>query len=204
MKFEFSTGFGGMMQLGESPLVLSIDLMRAYFDSGSPLCLPSTSSLESAGRVVEAARQFGVPVIHTRTVHGPGGIDGGLFLRKVPALELLIGDNEMNEIMPQVAPFEDELVLVKQYASAFFGTSLSSTLQSNRIDTLVIVGVSTSGCIRATAVDAMQHGFIPAVVHNAVGDRTPEVHESSLFDLGAKYAEVLDEVEIFNYLEHGR
>lgn len=201
---NFSTGFGGTLQLGRRPLVLSIDIMRAYFDPDSPLCLPSTSSLESAGRVVEAARDAGVPVMHTRTIYGPGGIDGGLFLRKVPALELLIGNNEMNEIMPPVAPLEDELVLVKQYASAFFGTSLSSTLQSNGIDTLVIVGVSTSGCIRATAVDAMQYGFISAVVQDAVGDRTHDVHESNLFDLGAKYSQVVREVEIVNYLERDR
>jgi maleamate amidohydrolase len=201
---DFSTGLGGTLQLGRRPLVLSIDLMRAYFDPGSPLCLPSTSGLESAGRVVQAAREAGVPVMHTRTVYGPGGIDGGLFIRKVPALELLIGDTEMSELMPQVAPLEAELVLVKQYASAFFGTSLSSTLQSNGIDTLVIVGVSTSGCIRATAVDAMQYGFISAVVQDAVADRTQEIHEANLFDLGAKYSQVVSEADAVRYLEGDR
>ncbi|MEO6505704.1 MAG: isochorismatase family protein [Terrimesophilobacter sp.] len=201
---SFSAGFGGTVVLGRRPVVLSIDLMRSYFDPSSPLCLPSMSSLESAGRIVAAARAVGVPVMHTRTVYGPGGTDGGLFIRKVPALEMLIGDNPMNEIMPQVAPRENELVLVKQYASAFFGTSLSSTLQSSGIDTLVIVGVSTSGCVRATAVDALQHGFISVVVQDAVGDRTKEVHESNLFDLGAKYSEVVDETDIVNYLESDR
>ncbi|MEO7007047.1 MAG: isochorismatase family protein [Terrimesophilobacter sp.] len=201
---SFSAGFGGTVVLGRHPVVLSIDLMRSYFDPSSPLCLPSTSSVESAGRIIEAARSAGVPVIHTRTRYGPGGADGGLFIRKVPALEMLIGDNAMNEIMPQVAPSEDELVLVKQYASAFFGTSLSSTLQANGIDTVVIVGVSTSGCVRATAVDAMQFGFISVVVKDAVGDRTQEVHESNLFDLGAKYSEVVDETDVVNYLERDR
>ncbi|MEO6943083.1 MAG: isochorismatase family protein [Lacisediminihabitans sp.] len=201
---DFSTGFGGALLLGNRPLVISIDLMRAYFDPHSPLCLPSTASLESAARVIEAAREAGVPVAHTRTIFGPGGVDGGIFIRKVPALRLLIGDNEMNEIMPQVRPLEDELVLLKQYASAFFGTSLVSTLQSSVIDTLVIVGVSTSGCVRATAVDALQYGFTAFVVRDAVGDRTQQTHESNLFDLGAKYAEVVSEADIISYLERIR
>ena len=201
---DFSTGFGGALLLGSRPLVLSIDLMRAYFDPHSPLCLPSTASLESAARVIEAAREAGVPVVHTRTIFGPGGVDGGIFIRKVPALRLLIGDNEMNEIMPQVRPLEDELVLLKQYASAFFGSSLVSTLQSSGIDTLVIVGVSTSGCVRATAVDALQYGFTAFVVRDAVGDRTQQTHESNLFDLGAKYAEVVSEADIISYLERTR
>jgi maleamate amidohydrolase len=110
----------------------------------------------------------------------------------------------MNELMPQVAPLEAELVLVKQYASAFFGTSLSSTLQSRGIDTLVIVGVSTSGCIRATAVDALQYGFTSAVVKDAVGDRSDDIHESNLFDLGAKYSQVVREADIVGYLEGDR
>ncbi|HUG50424.1 MAG TPA: isochorismatase family protein [Terrimesophilobacter sp.] len=201
---DFSAGFGGTLELGRRPVVLSIDLMRAYFDPGSPLCLPSAASLESAGRVIRAAREAGVPVMHTRTIYGPGGIDGGLFIRKVPALELLIGDNAMNELMPQVAPLESELVLVKQYASAFFGTSLASTLQARGIDTLVIVGVSTSGCIRATAVDALQYGFTSAVVRDAVGDRSDDIHESNLFDLGAKYSQVVREADIVGYLEGDR
>lgn len=201
---EFSTGFGGALALGRRPAVLSIDLMRAYYDPASALCLPSTSSLEAAGRVVAAAREAAIPVVHTRTIFGPGGIDGGLFIRKVPALSMLIGDNAMNAIMPQVAPRADELVLVKQYASAFFGTTLVSTLQANGIDTVVIVGVSTSGCVRATAVDALQYGVVAAVVRDAVGDRTDATHESNLFDLGAKYAEVLDEPTIIRYLEQSR
>jgi maleamate amidohydrolase len=103
--------------------------------------------------------------------------------------------------MPDVQPLLSELVLVKQYASAFFGTTLASTLQGNGIDTVVIVGVSTSGCIRATAVDALQHGFVPAVVRDAVGDRAPGPHEANLYDLQAKYAEVVDEETALDYLQ---
>ncbi len=198
---EIAEGFGGTLSLGRRPVVLSIDMMRSYFDPDSPLCLPSTASLESAGRVVEAARENQVPVVHTRVEFGAGGVDGGLFIRKVPALMRLVGKNPLNEIMPQVAPQPDELVITKQYASAFFGTSLVSTLQANGIDTIMILGVSTSGCVRATAVDALQYGFTAVVVRDAVGDREPGPHEANLYDIQAKYAEVIDEAAAITYLE---
>ncbi|MEU7919314.1 isochorismatase family protein [Micromonospora zamorensis] len=198
-------GFGGALLPGARPAVLVIDLMRAYFDPASPLCLPSADCLQSAGRVIAAARDHRVPVLHTRVAYGPGGVDGGLFVRKVTALQQLFsGGGAMGELMPQVSPAEDELVLVKQYASAFFGTSLASTLRAERIDTVVLVGVSTSGCVRATAVDAIQHGLVPLVVSEAVADRAPGPHEASLYDLQAKYAEVISEARAVGYLSEER
>ena len=197
-------GFAGTLRPGRRPAVLAIDLMRAYFDPASPLCLPSRDCLASGARVLSAARANGVPVIHTRVEFAPDGSDGGVFVRKVPALEHLYGGGPMSELMPEVAPVEGELVITKQYASAFFGTSLASTLVARGIDTVVLVGVSTSGCIRATGVDAVQHGFIPLVVRDAVGDRTPQTHEANLFDLQAKYAEVVDERTAVAYLEEER
>ena len=192
--------FGGSLRPGTSPAVVAVDMMRAYFDPGSALCLPADDCLHSAARVLAAARQHGVPVVHSRVRYSTGGADGGVFFRKVPALQALVGDGPMGELMPAVAPTDDELVVVKQYASAFFGTSLASTLHAAGVDTVVVVGVSTSGCIRATAVDAIQHGFVPLVVADAVGDRAPEPHESNLRDLGAKYAEVVDEATALDYL----
>jgi nicotinamidase-related amidase len=184
--------------------VLAVDLMRAYFDPASPLCLSSRDCLGSAARVLAAARSHGVPVIHTRVEFAPDGSDGGIFVRKVPALQHLYGGGPLSELMPEVAPVEGELVITKQYASAFFGTSMASTLVAQGVDTVVLVGVSTSGCIRATGVDAVQHGFIPLVVRDAVADRTPETHEANLFDLQAKYAEVVDESTAVAYLEQER
>jgi nicotinamidase-related amidase len=98
-------------------------------------------------------------------------------------------------------PLPDEPVITKQYASAFFGTSLASTLTAMGIDTVLIAGLSTSGCVRASTVDAVQHGFIPVVVRDAVGDRDPGPHEANLFDLQAKYAEVKSLAEVTAYLE---
>lgn len=175
-------------------------MMRAYFEPDSPFCLPDEACLDAAAEVLSAARAAGVPVVHTVVRFGPDGVDGGVFLQKVPALRLLIGDSPLGALMPQVAPLPGEAVVVKQYASAFFGTTLASTLQSLRVDTVVILGVSTSGCIRATGVDALQHGFVPLVVREAVGDREPAVHEASLYDLQAKYAEVVPLADATAYL----
>jgi maleamate amidohydrolase len=198
-------GFGGQLAPGARPAVLAIDLMRAYFDPVSPLCLPSSVCLDAAARVIGTARAHGVPMVHTRVAYGPDGVDGGVFVRKVPALrQLFDGGGKLGELMPEVAPTAAELVLVKQYASAFFGTSLASTLLAQGIDTVVLVGVSTSGCIRATAVDAIQHGFVPLVVREAVGDRASGPHEANLFDLQAKYAEVVSEAAAVSYLKEDR
>ncbi len=200
----FDDGFDGTLRPGRRPAVLAIDMMRAYFEQASPLCLPSRDCLASGARVLSAARASGVPVIHTRVQFAPDGSDGGVFVRKVRALEQLYGGGPLSELMPEVAPVEGELVITKQYASAFFGTSLASTLVARGIDTVVLVGVSTSGCIRATGVDAVQHGFIPLVVRDAVGDRTSQTHDANLFDLQAKYAEVVDERTAVAYLEEER
>lgn len=196
----FAEGFAGALTPGKRPVVVAVDMMSAYFDPDSPFCLPDDGCLGAAAQVIAAARTAAVPVIHTIVRFGAGGMDGGIFLRKVPALRLLIGDSPLGQLMPQVDREPDELVLVKQYASAFFGTTLAPILQSLGADTVVLVGVSTSGCIRASAVDALQHGFVPLVVREAVGDREPAVHEASLYDLQAKYAEVISLTEATTYL----
>ncbi len=185
---------------GRRPALVSVDLVQAYFDPGSALCLPSEAVLGPAARVLDGARQAGVPVVHTRVAYDAGGADGGVFLRKLPALEGFAGGGPLSQIVKEVAPAPGEPVIVKQYASAFFGTSLSSTLTSHGVDTLLVVGVSTSGCVRATAVDALQHGLVPVVVRDAVADRAEGPHEANLYDLQAKYAQVVSEDEALDYL----
>jgi maleamate amidohydrolase len=124
-----------------------------------------------------------------------------VFVQKVPALRLLEEGSELGRLMPQVRPEDGEPVLVKQHASAFFGTDLADRLAALEVDTVVIVGVSTSGCVRATAVDAVAHDLVPLVVRDGVADRTPDVHEASLFDLQAKYAEVVELRTVLSYLD---
>lgn len=193
-------GFGGTIGAGQRPAVLAIDMVRAYADPSSPLYAHVESTIEPARRVIEVARERGVPVIYTKLVFGPHGVDGGIFFRKVTSLRLFEGLGEMGRILPEIAPREDELVVSKQYASSFFGTSLASTLTTMGIDTVVLMGYSTSGCVRASAVDAMQHGFIPIVVAEACGDRDERPHNASLFDLNAKYADVMPVDNVVTYL----
>ena len=183
--------FGGSLGWGQRPGLLIIDMMNAYFTAGSPFDLGSDAAVTGCARLLAAARAAGVPVLHTQVRYRPGATDGGLFVQKVAALRLLAEDvpGDLGDLVPALAPRPDEVVVVKQYASAFFGTSLAATLTAAGIDTLVIGGVSTSGCVRATATDAMQHGFRPIVVPAACGDRTQAIHDANLADLQAKYAD---------------
>ncbi len=193
-------GFGRHLTPGKRPALIMVDFVKAYFEPGAQLYMGLDSCLHSAQRLLKAARKAGILVIHTQVSFSEGGVDGGVFFKKIDALKHFVGNAPLGEIMPEVKPLKSEVVIVKQFASSFFGTTLSSTLQASGVDTLIIAGVSTSGCVRATAVDAIQHGFIPLVCRDAVGDRNDGPHEASLFDLQAKYAEVMSEAEILQYL----
>ena len=192
------------LPLGARPALVIIDMARAYFEPGSELYLDGESSLDSAARILDASRKAAIPVIHTRVSFDAEGINGGLFFRKVRGLRHFVEGSPLADAMPHVARRGDELEIAKQYASAFFGTSLASTLTTLGIDTLLIAGVSTSGCVRATAVDACQNGFVPVVIREAVADRNPAVHDASLFDIGAKYGEVISESAAVAYIEESR
>ena len=194
-------GFRGRLGWGACPAVLVVDVCRAYVDPASPLYAGVEAALASAARVVEAARVGAHPVVFTRVRYAPGGADGGLFYRKVPALACFDEGNPLGDWCDEPRPRDSEVVVPKQYASAFFGTPLAATLTAAGVDTLVIVGLSTSGCVRASAVDAVQHGFRPLVVREACGDRDPRPHESALFDLDAKYADVIGEDEAIEQLK---
>ena len=193
-------GFSGRLGWGTRPALIVIDVCRAYVDPGSPLYAGVEEAVESSARLVDAARVGGRPVVFTRVEFEPGGADGGMFFRKVPALRCFERGNPLAEFLDRPAPAEGEVVVTKQYASAFFGTSLAATLTSWGIDTTVICGLSTSGCVRATGIDAVQHGFRPMVVADACGDRADAPHDANLFDLGAKYADVVDEAEAVRHL----
>ncbi len=187
---------------GERPALLIVDFVRAYLLPDSPLYAGVEPARVAAGRLLAAARRTGIPVMHTNVVYEPGGGDGGVFFRKLPALASFERGRspELAAFAEGLEPLSSELVFSKQYASAFFGTGLAAALNALHVDTLLIAGVSTSGCVRATAVDACQHGFVPLVVRDAVGDRHPAPHEASLFDLQAKYAEVIGLDDAEHYL----
>lgn len=195
-------GFGHRIEPGRHPALLIIDFVEAYLAKESPLYAGVELVRDAAVKLLQAARDARLPIVHTYVEYQPGGRDGGVFFRKVPALRCFERGlhPEFAKFARGLEPQAGETVIGKQYASAFFGTSLASTLTSLQIDTLLIAGVSTSGCVRASAVDCCQCGFIPVVVRDAVGDRAPEPHEANLFDLQAKYAEVISLAAALKYI----
>ena len=190
------------LEFGARPALIVIDFVKAYVTPGSALYADFESQRLATVRVLEACRAAGILVIHTEVAYQPGGADGGVFFRKLPALRCFdrSAHPELVGFAEGLRPRAGEILITKQYASAFFGTTLASTLAANRIDTLLIAGVTTSGCIRATAVDACQHGFIPVVVRDAVGDRAAAQHDANLYDLQTKYAEVASLQRVLDYL----
>jgi maleamate amidohydrolase len=197
-------GYGGTLRPGVRPALLVIDFVKAYVVPDSPLYAgPGVEDTRRAcGELLTLCRSAAIPILHTNLAYQDGGRDGGMFFRKVPALKVF----ERGERSPLakfalgLAPEPGEIVITKQYASAFFGTTLATTLTSLGVDTLLIAGMSTSGCVRATAVDTVQHGYIPLVVRDAVGDRASGPHEANLFDLQTKYAEVVTLDSVRTYL----
>lgn len=185
-------GFGTRLGWGSRPALLVVDMCRAYVDDQAPLyAATAADAYRNADRLATVARRQGRPVVFTRVEYAAGGVDGGHFFRKVPALRCFEAGNPLAEFTDLVRPTTGDVIVTKQYASAFFGTSLAATLNALGVDTVVIAGVSTSGCVRASALDALQHGFVPIVVAEACADRDPRPHDSNLFDLQAKYADVV-------------
>lgn len=185
--------YDGRLVPGERSALIVIDVCDAYLKPHSSLYGPAfVAALPIITELVAAARDAGRPVIFTRVLYQNGGIDGGLFYRKVPALKAFEESSPLRHFPAGLRPLASDVVVTKQYASAFFATSLAATLVSNRIDSVVLAGFSTSGCVRATALDALQNGIAPFVAMSACADRHAALHESNLFDLQSKYAEVVD------------
>ncbi|GGY09185.1 N-carbamoylsarcosine amidase [Litchfieldella qijiaojingensis] len=191
---------------GQKAALLVVDFMQGYTTEGSPLFAPGVvEAVAQSPALLNAAREAGAPVIHTNIrYHGPDQLDGGVWVKKAPVMKAMVAGNSYAEFCPEVTPERDELVITKQYASAFFGTSLAPTLVALGVDTLVLAGCSTSGCIRATAVDGMQHGFRVMVVRECVGDRHPAPHEANLFDIDSKYGDVIGVEEAVEYFKANR
>ncbi len=202
---NYKKAYDNRLGFGQRPALILVDFVQAYFDHNCALYAGVEDALASALRVREVARAAGIPVIYTNVTYREDGADGGVFFRKAPVLKNFIVGSPMGDWPLDLKPADGEFVISKQYPSAFFGTSLASTLHVMGIDTLIITGVTTSGCIRATCVDTMSHGFIPIVVADACGDRHEAPHEANLFDMNAKYADVVDEAEAIEYLKlHGK
>jgi maleamate amidohydrolase len=189
--------WGNRIGFGQRPALLVIDFLKAYTIEGAPLYAPGVvDAVAQTPELIKAARAAGIPVIHTRILYlAENCADGGMWVKKSPVMKAMVEGNVLAEFCDEVQPEQGELVIVKQYASAFFGTSLASHLHAQGIDTVIMAGCSTSGCIRASAVDAVQYGFRPIVVRDCVGDRHPDPHNANLFDIDSKYGDVVSKEE---------
>lgn len=198
---NYAKAYGTRVGFGSRPALIMIDFCQGYFDPECDLYSGVEDALASALRVRVAARAAGIPVILTNVVYHPTAINGGRFYEKAAPLRYFLQGNPMGGWPEGLIPETDELVISKQYPSAFFGTSLASTLTALGVDSVLLTGLTTSGCVRASCVDAMSHGFRTAVIAEACGDRHDGPHQANLFDMNAKYADVVSEADTVAFLK---
>jgi maleamate amidohydrolase len=192
---------GQSVPLGERPAVLVVDFSRGFTDSECTMGSDLTREVEATRRLLAPARERALPIIFTTIGFEPNLKDGSLWLEKAPGLGELIVGGKWVEIDPRLERREEETVILKKGASAFFGTNLPSILVSQGVDTVIMCGATTSGCIRATAVDLLQYGYPTLVPRECVGDRAQGPHEANLIDIQAKYADVVPIEDALSYLE---
>lgn len=184
-------GLASEMGFGRRPAVLVVDLILGFTRVSSPLGSDLDAVVDATRRLLDVARSLELPIFFTTTAYNADLSDAGVFVRKVPSLSVLIRGSEEVELDRRLERRPQEPLIEKQYASAFFGSDLASRLASLSVDTLIVCGATTSGCIRATVVDALQHGFRPIVPMECVGDRSPEAHRANLTDIQGKYGDVI-------------
>jgi len=195
-------GFHGRAGFGTRPALVVVDVNRGFTDPRSPLVCDLDEVVVAIQRLLVETRAAGLPVVYTTVSYTEGDKrTAAAFIDKVPALLMLESGSRWVEIDPRIAPLPDEPVLNKLFASAFHGTTLATFLAANRCDSLIVTGASTSGCVRATVVDALQHGYRPIVPREAVGDRNTAAHEANLYDIDAKYGDVVSVDEVVTHLE---
>ena len=197
-------GFGAHLQL-DGPLgLLAVDFVHGFMESSSFGGFNTFEASKNTVEVLEYFRGAGFPIAHTRIVFANDGSDANVFSRKVPSILQLTEENHASQIVEHLKPQPGELVLSKTVPSAFFGTALLPFLTQRRIKTLVVAGVTTSGCVRASVVDAMSYGFQPVVLSDCVGDRVESAHLASLRDMEMKYAQVLSSTDFFEQTSQRR
>jgi nicotinamidase-related amidase len=200
-EFFRERGFGLRIGFGERPALIVVDLIKAFTDPGMMLGANLDDQIEATNALLAVAHDRKIPVIFSTVIYEDADFkDAGIWALKQKGVVTLRAGSDGVVLDPRLDARKTDTLLVKKYASCFFGTDLVSRLLAHRIDTLLISGCTTSGCVRATAVDACQTGFRPMVVREAVGDRSVQAHDQSLFDLNAKYADVVSLEETLQYL----
>ena len=204
-EFFRQRGFGLRIGFGKRPALLVIDMIKAFTDPSMMLGADLDAQIEATGQLLQAARDTSTPVIFSTVAYDePQQKDAGIWALKQKGTATLVAGSDGVRVDQRLGFRAPDMLLVKKYASCFFGTDLVPRLLAHGVDTLVIAGCTTSGCVRATAVDACQTGFRPMVVREAVGDRSAAAHAQSLFDLDAKYADVVTLQETLRYLRYLR
>ena len=199
--FYVRKGFAARVGFGARPALLVIDMIRAFTDLRSPLASNLDSQVAAIRTLLAAARQQEMPVIFSTVAYDPDLQEAGIWIRKIPSNSRLVEGSEWVELDERLGRRPREMLLVKKYASCFFGTDLAARLVTRQVDTLLITGCTTRGCVRATAVDACSLGLHTIVVQDAVGDRAELPHIANLFDIDAKYGDVVDLQDALGYLE---
>lgn len=202
-KFFTDRGFGQSIGFGKNPAIIVIDMMNAFTDENLPLGTNQDLQIENINKLLSTARLKKIPIFFMATYYEEDDFsDAGIWFRKMKGLATLRKNTKETEIDGKIIRLKNEPIIAKRFASSFFGTDLLTRLNSKGIDTTIIVGCTTSGCVRATAVDAIQFGFIPIVVEEAVSDRSENAHKQSLFDLQAKYSDVQNIGQVLSKLDN--
>ncbi len=191
---------GQTLKPGRHPALVLVDFVNGFLD---PEIFGGGNSIDALGAtvpVLDAARETGCPVVFTRIVYDENGANTGVWCEKAPRLAELTNANPASQVHPALSPRTGEYVLCKTQASAFFGTDLAAVLTGWRVDTVLVAGCTTSGCVRATVVDAISHNFRPVVIRDCVGDRALPPHEANLFDMEQKYAALWSARQTMDYL----
>lgn len=196
--------FGNVMGLGKKSALVTVDFTVGFNDPN----LFGGGNIDPAVKrtvgLLAYFRERKLPVAHTRVVYADDGSDAGVFTLKAPRLKMLTETHPAGQVVPELTPVVGEYIVRKTQASAFFGTNFGAWLTMNGVDTLVITGATTSGCVRATVVDAVGYNIRPIVVTDCVGDRAIGPHDANLFDMGQKYADLMSRDEVINALNQQR
>lgn len=188
-------GIGRQVGFGERPAIICIDFFNGMTDPNFPLGTEVDTQIAATNDLLQVARKQGFPIIHT-TVEFADPKEGGPFLKKIPGLAELKPGSHWSAFDDRIKPEPSDYVIVKKYQSGFYGTNLQALLTSLQVDTTIVTGISTSGCVRATVVDAMQGGFRVIIPRECVGDRSPAQGEANLIDMDAKNGDVLPVADV--------
>ena len=182
--------------MGDFPALLVVDMCRAFTDPSSPLGFECDALIQANIDLVNKFRLNNFPVIFTTTVYHNES-EASVFRSKIPALNILEPGSDAVSFNDDLSPLKNEVLIEKKFASAFFQTNLIHFLEKTNINSIVVCGVTTSGCVRATAVDSLQNNLSTTIVEDCVGDRDLDAHKANLHDLRSKYADVIHSHAIF-------